>query len=228
MVNSSERHRTFDSNDKTPAQVINSTCVGASLVSLGSVQHYPRGATVFEQGSSADSVYLVEDGWIKLSRAECDGPDVVVGLRDAGALLGHTAALLREAHWGSAEAVTKARLRRIPVDDFRERLKRDLDFCAAMQLLQSREIHDHAIRVASIGGLSVRRRLEMFIAGALQGRSPDDLPMRLSPPLLRSELAAAVQSTPEHLSRVLKELEREGVIRRERGWLVALRPTDRC
>jgi CRP-like cAMP-binding protein len=44
------------------------------------------------------------------------------------------------------------------------------------------------------------------------------------PPIRRGDLAAVVGTTPEHLSRLLKELEEAGIIRREDGWLVVLEP----
>jgi len=39
-------------------------------------------------------------------------------------------------------------------------------------------------------------------------------------PLKHKELAQMVAVTPEHLSRLLKQLERDGIIKREKGLLV--------
>jgi CRP-like cAMP-binding protein len=80
--------------------------------------------------------------------------------------------------------------------------------------------------LSSLGGLSARRRLESFIADVLirQGDAEGDRPVRIRPPLRLLDVAAAIMTTPVHLSRLLRELEEEGMLRRERGWLIAPRP----
>jgi CRP-like cAMP-binding protein len=45
-------------------------------------------------------------------------------------------------------------------------------------------------------------------------------PLRVALPLKYTELARAIVTTRQHLSRVLKQLEDENLIHREKGWLV--------
>jgi CRP-like cAMP-binding protein len=49
--------------------------------------------------------------------------------------------------------------------------------------------------------------------------------MKLQIPLKLKELAQLIAITPEHLSRLLRELEQQGVISRNKGWLIM---TDPC
>jgi len=44
--------------------------------------------------------------------------------------------------------------------------------------------------------------------------------MRLQMPLKHWEVAELIAVTPEHLSRVLRQMETEGILRREKGWLI--------
>ena len=196
------------------------------LRQLGTTHRYPRDTMLFEQGSAANCVYLVEQGYVKVSRAEEDGSEIVVGLRSEGWLLGEASALLGETHHSTAVALTDCRVLQIQLRELRDGLRPSSELSWRLLLLQSREIHDQAVRIASIGGLSARRRLENFLADLLSssGTSSNASSQRLSPPIKHSDVAAAVVTTPEHLSRLLKQLEEEGLIRRDQGWLVAIRP----
>jgi len=44
--------------------------------------------------------------------------------------------------------------------------------------------------------------------------------MRIHNPLKHWEIAQLISVTPQHLSRLLKRLEEEGIIRRNKGWLI--------
>jgi hypothetical protein len=45
-------------------------------------------------------------------------------------------------------------------------------------------------------------------------------PVRVALPLRYTELARAIVTTRQHLARVLKQLEDDDLIRRQKGWLV--------
>lgn len=203
-------------------------CIGTpfdSLSEFGTAHRYRHDTILFEQGFPAEAVYAIEEGSVALSRAESDGSTVVVGIRTKGSLVGDAAALATQAHFATAQAMTDCRVRQITAHDFRQRLKSDTAFSSWMHVHQSRELQDQAARIASLGGLTARQRLERFLADALKlAASPLDGPRRITPPIKNADLAAIIVTTPEHLSRLLRQLEFDGLIRREHGWIVALRP----
>lgn len=90
-----------------------------------------------------------------------------------------------------------------------------------------REIVKQSVHLAELGSLPVRRRLERLLlelAREAMRHSPN-IPVRITPPLKHYELAQAVMTTPPHLSRILSDLEQEGLVRRYRGWIVLPDPT---
>jgi CRP/FNR family transcriptional regulator len=193
---------------------------------LGLERAYPRGTILFVQGSPSNAVYFVETGQIKVSRAEEGGATVVIGFGGPGSLLGDTAAILRRPYIGTAQVVAPCSVRELDAVEFRRQVKFDSHFSWRIHEFQSRDIEEKAIKLASVGGLSTRRRLERFLADALAAQAGplDGSPRRITPPIKHLDVAAAIFASPEHLCRLLKELENDGLIRRDRGWLVVLRP----
>jgi CRP-like cAMP-binding protein len=197
-----------------------------SLSRLGKSRRYRRDTALFEQGSPAEYVYIIESGYVKVSRVQGCGTRVVIGLRKAEAILGCGSALLSVPHCTRADSLTECHVRHVPANEFRSRVGTDPKLSRQLHLYQSRELEDIVTAMAALGGLSARRRLEMYLAQALPHPSPNPgagaTPCRIMPPIRRGDLANLIGTTPEHLSRLLKDLEEAGIIRREDGWLVVL------
>ena len=55
----------------------------------GTVVHYPKGQIIFSEGDTADRIYLIEKGFVKIYRITPDGRRVTVGsMRTSGQLMG--------------------------------------------------------------------------------------------------------------------------------------------
>lgn len=181
----------------------------------GPVEQYPAGVVLFRQGDRAEAVYAIEQGWVKLVRIEEDGQTMIVGMRSQGWILGAASALMERAHAVTAETVTWCRLRRMRGNVFRERVQRDEAFSWYVHQMHAREIHRQLEQVVGLGCQRARRRLEQLL-GELAGEQEG----RWRCPLRQWEVAQLVAVTPSYLSQLLGELEREGVVRREGGWIV--------
>jgi CRP/FNR family transcriptional regulator, cyclic AMP receptor protein len=55
----------------------------------GTIVHYPKGQIIFSAGDTADRIYLIEKGYVKIYRITPDGRRVTVGsMRSPGQLMG--------------------------------------------------------------------------------------------------------------------------------------------
>jgi len=177
----------------------------------GVEESYPPGVVLFRQGERCERVYEIEQGWVKLVRVEEEGEAMIVGVRGRGGILGAAAVLIGQEHGVTAETVTWCRLRRMWAEEFRDRVRRDEAFSWRVHQMQAWEIYRQWERVVGLGCQRARRRLEQVLkelAGE-GGRCP----------LRQWEVAQLVGVTPSYVSQLLGELEREGVVRRERGWI---------
>ena len=84
---------------------------------------------------------------------------------------------------------------------------------------------DDLMAQIGVGRLLARRRLERLLytlapACGTIARSG----LRLSLPVRHFEIADAIMVSPQYLSQLLKGLESDGLIRRQRGWLILSDP----
>lgn len=188
---------------------------------IGSPCTYPRGAILFRQGEPVRGLHLIEDGFVKLTRSEASGRQVLVGLRAPGWLLGASAALLGLPHPITAETVTTCTLRQLAKGDYLTLLEGNIWVSHWVQRMQARQTYEQIVLLGTLGALSPRQRLEQFLVHQIPGGSvaPVRGVVQLTLPLQQQELAQAIGVSPEHLSRLLKQLEAEGYIVRKKGRL---------
>jgi len=184
-------------------------------------QEHPAETILFHQGSKANEVYLIEKGLVKLICLSQDGKELIVSLRSAGELLGAAPVIVKKAHPVAAVTLTKCQLIRIPPDFFSELARTDPQFCWHLHQVHCDEIYNQASQLVALRYLSARQRFEHMLWKLISAMEPDisQKHFRLHMPLKYSEIARLIGVTAEHLSRVLKQMEDEGVISRQNGTL---------
>ena len=194
----------------------------AWLPLLPSALSYPVGTVLMEQGCDPGDVFYVEEGLAKLVRTGSDGREQILGLRGPGWFLGAALVLTFRAHPASAVAVTSCRLRRLTRQAFLDLMAQHEGLSWHVHQMHSREVLSQFQQMADLGTATSRQRLERFLR-RFTGAAPangNGGGVRLSLPLKRWELASLLAVTPEHLSRLLRRLRDDGVIRVTDGAIV--------
>lgn len=185
----------------------------------------PPAVVLFQQGEPAGQVYLIRRGLVKLLRMEEGGQEMIVALRRPGWFLGAAAVILGEPYPVSATTVTRSHFSHLSADQFRRLLKDDLSFSWQLHQMHSSEVYSQTIRFAEMGGLRARKRLRQLLWEFAANQATQERPgagrdIRLEIPLKHWELAQLLAITPVYLSRLLQQMEEEGLIRRSKGWLI--------
>jgi len=187
---------------------------------------YPPGKELFRQGDWPLTVYLIEEGLIKLTHLAAEGHPVIVGLYARGSLLGSTAALLQHALLTTAETVMPCRVTHLRAAEFRRLVQTDPQFSLKLHLLNGQGWRAAVQQLTLLRSLPAERRFMTFIGElwSISRTSRSAAPVRLPIPLKCWELAQLIAVTPEYLSRLVARLERYGLLRREERCFTILDP----
>jgi CRP-like cAMP-binding protein len=197
----------------------------ASLVAQGSEifatlvppDAYRPEIELFSQGSEPQEVYCIGRGLVKLVSIDPAGRQFIVGLRSPGWILGAASVIVQRPHLLTATTITSCHLHRISAETFLDLAKGNAQFAWYLQQILGREVYDQVTGLVRLGSSSARQRLEQlllqFISSMETGKSEKGMSFEL--PLRHWEIAQLIAVTPEHLSRLLRRIEQEGVIQRE-------------
>jgi|SRR5215213_493652 len=194
--------------------------------SIAPPQLYSANTALFEQGSAAVEVYFIKTGLIKLHRVVREGKEFIVDLRFPGALLGASSVIAQRPYQFTAITLVRSRLYRIPAAVFLELLRTDNNFSWAIQRMQSNEICDQSERIVQLACLSAQQRVEELLWQLISALEPEGLQKEIRFQLLLKhwEVSQLVAITPQHLSRVFKDMQQKGIIRQEKGWTIVPNP----
>lgn len=181
------------------------------------VGRYRKGDVVYSEGDPAAALFCVYSGRIRLYRLTAGGGLRVLRFVGPGGLFGAGDLVSGLPRTVTAEAAENAQVCRFPARSVTALARRDPSFALALTCSMAadlRQTEEVLLDVASPVRIRVARLL-------LELGGPDGHEI----PMSRLEMAQLIGTTPETLTRVLSELDREGVVRRARR---RLRIADRA
>jgi CRP/FNR family transcriptional regulator len=181
-----------------------------SLFSRQPVEQFKADATVFREGDTATHVFDVMEGMLRIVKILTGGRRVITGFVYPGDILGVS---LRSPNFGSAEALSPTKIRRLPRDQFSQGIKRyaELNVRLVQRLCEEMAAADDRIvllarktaeeRVCSLL-LMIERRLQQA------GRCGPAIEV----PMCRLDMADYLGLTKETVCRAMSRLADLGMI----------------
>ncbi len=161
------------------------------------------------QGDPATAFFIVIDGWVKLYRSTASGDDTVIDIVTKGDSFAESVAFTGNRHIATAEAVSEARVARIPADHIVRCIRASPDIALAMIASVSQHMHHLVQQVEQLKAQSGVQRVAEFLsslASTKQGHCA------LALPYDKILIAGRLGLTPESLSRAFARLRTIGVV----------------
>lgn len=171
----------------------------------------PAGTQIFAPGQTADNLWLLLDGTVKVQQKSDTGRDVFLYRVHAGESCVLTTAnmLAFEEHSAEGTAETEVRAVAIPRNTFDDLVARSRVFREFVFTAYSRRITDLFVLIDDI----VFQRMDVRLASRLLELADDQKVVRATHAVLGTELGTA----REVISRTLAEFQRRGWVDQSRG-----------
>lgn len=188
----------------------------ADLKQLFEEHRYAPGQEVFCQGDPTQSVYVVTEGRVKLTRVAREGFESVLCVRRPGEYFCPVSVIDRGPQLGTAQAIGEVVLLEADRREFNSLCEDNPELLAMVQGTCIGEVRTLMERVESFAFRNVRERLAMTILEEshrqrLNGKPVDEIR------ITQQELAGLVGASRESISRTMSRLEEDGMVRGGRG-----------
>jgi CRP-like cAMP-binding protein len=167
-----------------------------------------RHELIMRQDDPATAFFIVIGGCLKLYRNNLSGDETVIEIITKGDSFAESIAFTGNRYLASAEAVSKARVARIPADHLVRCIRASPDIALAMIASISQRMHQLVQQIEQLKAQSGVQRVAEFIASlslVQQGKCAAALPYD------KVLIAAQLGLTPESLSRAFAKLRAVGV-----------------
>jgi len=161
------------------------------------------------QEDPATAFFIVIDGWLKLYRSAPSGEETVINMLRKGDSYAEAVALTGNRYLASAEAVTDARVARIPADHLVRCIRQHPEIALAMIASTSQRLDNLIQQIEQLKAQSGLQRVAEFISSmcAVQHGS-----CVIVLPYDKVIIASRLGLTPEYLSRAFARLRTLGVV----------------
>ena len=169
------------------------------------------GAVVFAQGTQANSVFYVQEGGVKLSVLSSAGKEAVVAMLGPGDFLGEGCLAGQPLRMGTATAVMRTALLRIPRRDMVRMLHEHPAFSDRfLSHMLTRNIRIEEDLVAQLFNSSEKRLARTLLLLARYGK--EDTTQRVLPKLSQETLAEMVGTTRSRVNFFMNKFRKLGLI----------------
>jgi CRP/FNR family transcriptional regulator, cyclic AMP receptor protein len=187
-----------------------------SLAQLVSSQHYPKDTPIFFEHEEGNSFFMILSGRIKVTILGDDGREVILSMLAPGDFFGEMALLDDEPRSATAIAVEDCDLLSLERSDFEGVLTGRTSISAALIKILSARLRKANHQISTLALLDVYGRVARVLLDMAreEGRRLRDgrIAFRRA---THQEMANRIGTTRETVTRMMKDLERQGLVQVE-------------
>jgi len=185
----------------------------ASLARLASRRRYPKDTVVFFENEEGDFFFMIVEGRIKVTILGDDGREVILSILGTGDFFGEMALLDNEPRSATAIAIEDSELVSLHRHDFQSVLSDNRSIMSALIKILAARIRKANHQISTLALLDVYGRVARVIVDMArdEGRRLKDgrIAFRRA---THQEIANRIGTTRETVTRMLKDLERQGML----------------
>jgi CRP/FNR family cyclic AMP-dependent transcriptional regulator len=179
-----------------------------------------RFATVFSEGSPADTLFFLESGLVKVYKRGDDNKELILQIISPGELFGEQALSGESSRGLAAEVLQEGVIHVIPRDLFLRACERHPEFWREISVFLAARKGQLEKKVELLCLRDVQYRILYYMAELARTFGAKSNGTEYSIPLSQGELASLIGATRETTSTTLNALARKGVIRLGRRQLI--------
>ena len=191
----------------------------ASLTRVAALRRVPRHTAVLHAGDRTDNIYFVLSGLLKVQIADEEGREVILSMLGPGELFGEMGVLDDHPRSATVLAVEPSEVVVIGKNDFKRCLVENPDVSLFIMRNLTRRLRMADRAIESLALLDVYGRVARLL---LEAAETIDGRRVVTQKLTKQDIAKMIGASREMVSRVMRDLTAQGLLREEEGQLVLL------
>jgi CRP/FNR family transcriptional regulator len=179
---------------------------------------------LYHQGEDADSIFFVLEGRVKMVAIDVDGKAALLRIAGPGEVLGLAAVVSTKTHLTTAQATTPSTIALLQQQDLANEMRHCPQLSEAVAQCLARECEERAIDMLLLRAASSRSQRLAAVLLHLADRFDTDVRGEPALTYTHAELGQLIGASRETITRLMKEFERQGVIKTKRSTFQIIDP----
>jgi CRP/FNR family transcriptional regulator, dissimilatory nitrate respiration regulator len=184
----------------------------ASLAAIAIQRNYSRGQSFFSEGDEAVGFYVILSGKVKIFKLSPEGKEQIFHIMEDNEPFGEAAVFAGQHYPASAQALGETRALFFPRLKFVELISREPSLALAMLALLSLRLRRLTLLVENLSLKEVPGRLAAYL---LYRQEHNSGAATIELDISKNQMAGLLGTIPETLSRILKRMNDEKLIKAE-------------
>lgn len=174
---------------------------------------FPKGSKLFIEGQPTKGVYMLCSGRVKLSTCSHTGRVMILGLAEAGDILGLSSALNSTNYEGTAEVLENCQVNYVGASEMIRFLKANPQAClnAARQLGRNYQSAFRQIRSLGLSGTAADKLGTLFLSWSGNGHGGNGS-VRMKNHFTHEEIAEMIGASRETVTRALRHFREANLV----------------
>jgi CRP-like cAMP-binding protein len=171
---------------------------------------FQKGEFIFREGEGSETLFIVKEGLIKLTKTSAEGKEQIVRLLFPGDFFGLFALLRNEKHYTNAESLGKTVICSVDKNDFLKMMEGHSEMSFRFLLALNDRLYEADESVGFLGLMEVEQRLAralLLFHDKMKAKSGT-----FTLPISKKDLASFIGTTPETISRKLLSFMSQNLI----------------
>lgn len=182
----------------------------AALAGIAQRKYYSKGQSFFAEGDEADGFYVILSGRVKIFKLSPDGKEQIFHILETPEPFGEAAVFAGKNFPASAQALAETPVLFFPSREFIDLILREPTLALSMLGLLSMRLRKLTTLVENLSLKEVPGRLAAYLL--FQGQGNGTLPV-IELDVSKNQMASLLGTIPETLSRILKRMADEELIK---------------
>jgi CRP/FNR family transcriptional regulator, cyclic AMP receptor protein len=184
------------------------------LTGLASRKHYPKDGVVFFENEAGDTLFMIAQGRIKVTILGDDGREIILSVLSQGEFFGEMALLDNEPRSATAIAAEDSELLSLSRAEFEGVLSHNPGIMGGLIKVLTARLRHANHQISTLALLDVYGRVARVIVelGREEGKRLKDGRITFQRPT-HQEIANRIGTTRETVTRMLKDLQRQNLIK---------------
>ncbi|HPL96355.1 MAG TPA: Crp/Fnr family transcriptional regulator [Smithellaceae bacterium] len=182
----------------------------AALAGIAQRRYYSRGQVFFSEGDDADGFYVILAGKVKIFKLSPDGKEQIFHILEAPEPFGEAAVFSGTNFPASATALVETPVLFFPTTKFVDLIRQDPVLALSMLGLLSLRLRKLTTLVENLSLKEVPGRLAAYLLYQIRDNGTNPV-IELS--VSKNQMAGLLGTIPETLSRILRRMAEENIIR---------------